>query len=158
MSARWSSRAAVSPSSGPTTSREPLGVNSISRRQHGELVAAEAYDEDIVGQAAAEPIRQDLKQPVADRMPKGVVDLLEAVEVQGQQQARVVGLERFLKPFHKYRSIRETSEEVMLGLVSHPAFGLGELFDVGRHAANHTVVDRSGSQSLLESHRPRQAE
>ena len=52
--------------------------------QNDELVAAHAGDRIGLSDAAAQPVRHRFQQRVADGMPKCVVDLLEAVEIQAQ--------------------------------------------------------------------------
>ena len=51
----------------------------------GELVAAQARDQIGLAQAAVQPLRRAAQETVADGVPKGVVDLLEAVEVEAER-------------------------------------------------------------------------
>ena len=71
-------------------SQERLGGGAGARRivrgqEYGEFVTAQAHDQVRVGQGAAEARTNLLEQHVAVMMPKGVVDLLEAIQVHGQQ-------------------------------------------------------------------------
>ena len=50
--------------------------------EHGELVARQASDDRFLAQTARQPLAQDLQSPVARGMAEGVVDLLEAVQIQ----------------------------------------------------------------------------
>ena len=54
--------------------------------QHGELVAAQAGDDVALAQARAEALGDLLQQHVAGLVPEGVVDVLEAVEVDEQRR------------------------------------------------------------------------
>ena len=71
--------------------------------EHGELVAAEAGRHVAGSHRAAEGLRDRDQHGIADRVPVGVVDLLEAVEVEEQHRGgpvtrRHVLLERLGEP------------------------------------------------------------
>ncbi|MNH36341.1 hypothetical protein D3C79_971210 [compost metagenome] len=59
-------------------------VNAV--QQHHEFIAADAGHGVDFPHAALEPVGHRLQQHVADRVPMGVVDLLEAVKVDVQQR------------------------------------------------------------------------
>src|SRR5690606_14561991 len=65
------------------------GLVPDGRQQHRELVAAEPRDEVAGADAVGEAVRDELEEPVPDRVPEGVVDLLEAVQVEEEQPGAV---------------------------------------------------------------------
>jgi hypothetical protein len=90
------------------------------RQEHGELVSAEAGDHVSRPHAVAEPVGDELKEPVADRVAQRVVDLLEPVEVE-EQQADALVLARLRERLHgaqdQHLPVRQAGQAVMGGLV-----------------------------------------
>ena len=78
---------------GPQPRRDLTGGGRVphGREQHRELVATQPGHHVARPHAVHEPVRHHAEQPVTDRMPEGVVDLLEAVQVE-QQQADVAAV------------------------------------------------------------------
>ncbi len=68
-----------------------IGLAQISdRQQRGELLAADAPEQDAVSERRCGGGREGLQHPVTDRMAHAVVDLLEAVEIEQQHGQRLV--------------------------------------------------------------------
>ena len=103
------------PTLSPTRSRcRSISNSSADRREHplgqprgvrrrrafghddGELVAAGAGEERAF-QRGAQALRHRAQQPIADRVPEDVVDLLEAVEIDAQHREAFVRLRRPLE-------------------------------------------------------------
>src|ERR1700756_4571945 len=64
------------------------GLRARSDQQHRELIAAKASDRVLASQRRSQP-GSDLEQElVAGDMTEGVVDLLEAVEIQDEHRER----------------------------------------------------------------------
>ena len=90
--------------------------------------------------------RDRLQQPVADRVPERVVDVLEAVEVQEQHRDLVLVArgqrDRLADPVVEKHPVRQAGQEVVLGRVRH----LLRHRPRRAHVAEHD--DRAGRPSL----------
>ena len=93
--------------------------------QHDELVAAEAADRVGLAQHAGDPRGDDAQQLVADRVAEGVVDALEAVEVDEHRRrlgAAAAGVgEHLLGAVHDQRAVGQAGERVVQRLVAQLA-------------------------------------
>ena len=134
---------------------DPLGdLLRSALDQHDELVAAEAADRVGLAQDVADPGRDDAQQLVADRMAEGVVDALEAVEVdehRGRLGAGVARVgEHLLGAIHDQRAVGEAGERVVQRLVAELA---GLLLDhpqrAGAAAGQH-LHEHEGEQAERE--------
>src|SRR5215218_4151765 len=99
----------------------PVGQD---RDEHGELVAAEPGHDVAVRQPGPEPDTDLPEDEVAAGVPEGVVDLLEAVQVDEQNGEAAVGPEgggRLAHPVGEQRPVGKPGERVVEGLVL--AFG-----------------------------------
>ncbi len=120
---------------GPGGQRLRLGPSHVAG-DHRELVAAEA--EDAVRAADGEQARRDLlQQPVADEVAAGVVDGLEAVEVEIEQGAAALG--------RAHLAAHDLQRLLEVGPVGQPGQGVvaGEEGDSGlrRPACGHVGAD-----------------
>ena len=89
------------------------------RNQQGELVTTEPGDRDPLGHAALEPSGNLLEQQVTAGVPKGVVDVLEPVEVEQQDGVRLVVPaigQRVVDPLAEKRAVGEPGERVVVGV------------------------------------------
>ena len=75
--------------------RRVLAIRQIFEHDH-ELVAAEARHQIARAQALFEPFGHQAQQPIACSMTQGIVDLLEAIDVDEQQRQRRSGAARLL--------------------------------------------------------------
>ena len=100
-------------------------VRRAALDEHDELVAAEPADRVGLAQDAGDPCGDDAQQLVADRVAEGVVDALEAVEV--DEHRRRVGAvaagvdEHLLGAVHDQRAVRQPGERVVQRLVAQLA-------------------------------------
>ena len=131
------------------------------RQQHGELVAAEPRDHVARPDAVRQPVRHQPQQPVADRVPQRVVDLLEPVQVE-QQEADLGGPTWPPGPAlrsvcrHQQLAVGQPGQLVMVGLVLalHRDRGVDvdrrqrerEQHQEQRRAAHHDRDQRRGRQ------------
>jgi hypothetical protein len=103
------------------------GAAVRQRGEHGELVAAEAGEEVAAAQHLAQAMGDLDQEPVALLMAEGVVDLLDAIEVDQQQRrerAHAPGArERALPLPMQGRAVRQVGEPVVGRLVAQPARG-----------------------------------
>ena len=78
-------------------------VAGDARQHDDELVAAQACNEIVVPDLAADALGGLAEHDVADRVPVDVVDFLEAVEIQVQDAARMLlvtrGIDHVAEPF-----------------------------------------------------------
>jgi len=65
------------------------------------LVAAEPHHEVAGAHAVSEAVRDELKQPVARRVPESVVDLFEPVQVEQEQPDPLLNLALLVPPRHR---------------------------------------------------------
>ena len=143
-----------------------LGVEHL-REQHAELVPAEARDGVALAKGVAEPDADLLQQLVAARMPEGVVDLLEAVEVHDHHRGRDVvparRCERRVDAVVEERPVRQVGQGVMerlvlvhLGLMAQGSRGTGDdpehdpVEDGETHEDQHRVVVRPPANARLD--------
>ena len=120
--------------------------------QNDELVAAHAGDGIGLPDAAAQPTGDCLQQRVADGVPKGVVDLLEAVEIQAQHgdRALLAGAdERLLQALGQQYAIGQIGERIMVrhvGDFGFVAMPLGEVADRVDLVAAQSRCGRAGKR------------
>ena len=98
------------------------------RRDEDKFVAAEpGRDQDFFGERA-QLFRQRAKQIVADRVPKRIVDFLEAVEVDTQDGERAIacrgGVDRAAKMLDKGEAIGQVRQGIMMGHMLDAGFHL----------------------------------
>ncbi|CAJ3875032.1 Uncharacterised protein [Burkholderia pseudomallei] len=112
------------------------------RQQHAELVAAEPREHVVVVEAALEALRDFAQHRVARRVAAGVVDLLEAVEIEHQQH-RIGALlaggrvgKRDLEPALELDAVHEPRQHVVRRL---PREAFEELL-LARHVAQDQHV------------------
>ena len=114
--------------------------------QDRELVAAEPADRVGLAQAGVQPLGDRLEQQVAAGQTEGVVDALEAVEVEQQHRRHAVGAprpgQRVVEAVVEQRAIGEPGQRVVAGLMAHPRLRRLELGDVERDRDH--VGDPSG--------------
>jgi hypothetical protein len=98
-----------------------------AEHQNGELVATEARHEMIWPHGFPETLDDLLQQEIAHGMPKGVVDILEVVDVEiehGERrspaQARIEG---HRQPLHEGAAIGEIGEKIRLRQFENLAVG-----------------------------------
>jgi hypothetical protein len=106
-----------------------------------------------------------LKELVADRVPEGIVDVLEAIQIKKQDRdlSRVAGSQgdRLADPVVQEHPIRQAGEKVVLGRMDHfERHGAGrtdrsaQLLDLSRQMlfgliANRDVANRRGDEDAL---------
>ncbi len=116
------------------------------RQQQSELVATEARDAVRLTQPGAQAPADLLQQQVAVVMPEGVVDLLEAVEVEDHQRDTCSiaprRQDRLLGPVVEEASVREVGERV----VQREVLVLGGLAAQPRRRARHDPEQRQIEQ------------
>ena len=93
-----------------------------ARQQHRELVAAEPRQGVLRPQRRGEPARRALQQQVAEVVAEGVVDVLEAVEVEQQQPDGALAAgepppSSALQPVVEQRAVGQAGEGVVARLV-----------------------------------------
>ncbi len=79
-----------------------------------ELVAADAREQDLGRQRVAHAQRDELEQGVAGAVPEGVVDLLEAVEVEQHQSERTLLLDAVVQGAQHGSAVGQSREVVGL--------------------------------------------
>ncbi len=99
--------------------------------QHGEFVAAEPRSGVALAQTASDPLRGRAQQSVTGGVPEGVVDELEAVEVD-EEHGEVIavaprGRDRLVEPVGEQRPIGETRQLVVGGQLTGAFAGDVEL-------------------------------
>ena len=113
--------------------------------QHQELVAAQPRQLVVLVDRVAQPPPDFLQHAVAERVAQGVVDFLEAIQVEQQHRAsRVAGArlrERRFEQGQRMHPVGQAGEGVVLGLVADPLFAFG---DAALHA-----VERIGQVGEL---------
>ncbi len=108
----------------PVAERDGVVVGVEVGAQHGELVAAEARDQVVLPDPSLQSPRDRLQQLVAERVPEGVVDELEAVEVEEEHRGQPVGAalrERGVEAGDEQAPIGEPGERVMQRAVAQAA-------------------------------------
>ena len=132
------------------------------RQQHGELVTALAGHGVGFAHAADDAPRSLHQQLVASLVSEGVIDLLEAVQVDVQHGHAVVVpvglLHQFAEPVVKQTAVGQAGEGVVVGLHPHQGFGLLAFGDVGDdpHQPPHAAV-RAEPGGLVEDDVPAHA-
>ena len=122
-----------------------LGVADVGLQDH-ELVAAEPADRVGLAQAGMQALGRRLEQQIAAGQAEGVVDALEAVEVEQQHRGDAVGAprprERMVEVVAEQRPIGQPGQRVVPRLVAHLRLGPLQLGDVERD--RHHVGDPAG--------------
>ena len=105
--------------------------------EHGELVARQPADDRVLAQIARQPLAQDFQRAVAGGVAEGVVDLLEAVQIQIQQRERALvaarARDRLLQQMLELHAVRHLGERVVARQVADAPLGALALGDVARH-------------------------
>ena len=100
-------------------------------QQHRELVAAEPGHRVPGAGGAAQPLGHPDQQLVTRRVPQGVVDDLEVVQVEEEQRHRPqvagVQVDRVLEPVPEQRAVGQPGQPVVEGLVAQLLLALGQL-------------------------------
>jgi hypothetical protein len=130
----------------------------LGEKDH-ELVAAVATHRVRIAHRTFEPARDQLQDFIADRVPMGVVDLLEAIEVDEQhadpRRTPLRQRDGALEPVQHQRPIRRAGQLVVLAVA-------GELIETADHRLRDGVgMDGSGHEApvgLLELGRAQPAE
>ena len=89
----------------------------------GEFVAAEARGNIVFSEAAAQATRDRLQELIANRMPQGIIDTLEFVDVDVQNRQPFVGLNLLERPFEllaKQHPVRQIGERVVMRQMDDP--------------------------------------
>jgi hypothetical protein len=102
-----------------------------------ELVATKARNGIPYPHAALQAFGGRLQQRVSHRMSQGVVDLLEAIEIQPMHGYGSIAFERILQPFAQKHTIGEVGQRIMVRYVLDARLDAPLLGDVlvRRHAA-----------------------
>ena len=107
-----------------------------SAQEHGELLASGARNGVGGTQACAEALRQFLEAEIADRMAVGVVDLLEAIEVEAYDGSQIAMARSrsqcLLHAILEQQPVREPGKGVVIGLMEEPVVQLLALGNVLR--------------------------
>ncbi len=132
---------------------DALGL-ALRQQNERELVAGEARQRVLRLQQAAEPARERQQDRVADRDADGIVDLLEAVEIDHDHGRldRRVGLgegEHAFEAVEEQLAVGQPGEVVVHRVVQQPLFRVLELGDVGERA------DEPHHLAVRSDHRPR---
>ena len=118
-----------------STSLAALRVGDHDR----ELVAAHATDIAVRADLVDEPLGDCAKHGVALGVAEGVVDRLEAVEVEEHDRARHIaggrGAKRLAQQLADAAAIGQARKDVDVGEVRQPLLRLADLGDVGADAA-----------------------
>ena len=117
-----------------------MRAGSCSDEQdQAELVAGEPRQRVLRLEDAGQPPRQGQQDGIADRDADGIVDLLEAVEIdhhQGRPQGRhgLGEIRDRAEPVHEQLAVRQARQIVVHGVVQHALFGVAQIGDVGQRA------------------------
>ena len=108
---------------------------------HGELVAAVARQRVAFAQARFQPPRDLLQQLIAGLVAEGVVDGLEAVDVDEEDRESIIlvtarSIKGMAKQIEEQRAIRQPGERVVARVVRHPLDDEAVPGDVA-HQAGH---------------------
>ncbi len=119
---------------------------------HGELVAADT-GEQMATRSLAEAVRHGLEQAVAGRMAEGVVDLLEAIEIEiNHGHRRAVDAARFgrlIQCRHQRRPVGKSAQLVIGGRVKGLRLAALDL----AHAAKRDRDQEGHGQADQREHR-----
>ena len=137
-------------------------------QQHGELVAAQPGDGVARTERPAQPARDGLEELVAGLVPEGVVDRLEAVEVEEQHRAAPTAAaparapQRPREAVEEERAVRQAGERVVQHVVAEAVDGAPVLDGVADRPVQHRrreppprqVVHRAASGRLVDLRGP----
>ena len=125
-----------------------VGLRLDVRDQHGEFVAAHARDGVLLAQHGAQPRADDLQQLVAEGVAEGVVDDLEAVEIEEHHRHGMLGAagvgERHRQPVAEQTPVRQSRQRIVVRLILDLFLGAFALADVARHRHDLDDVVRPG--------------
>ena len=126
----------------------------LREQDQAELVAGEPRQRVLRLEDAGQPPRQGQQDRIADRDADGIVDLLEAVEIdhhQGRPQGRhgLGEIRDRAEPVHEQLAVRQAREIVVHGVVQHALFGVAQIGDVGERA------DHARDLAIGADHGPR---
>ena len=129
----------------------PRLVERTADQQHAELVAAEARDRVRIAHRFAQQLGDFAQHAVAGQVAAGVVDDLEAVEVEVTQHVRRLaaprGFGRFVETALELAPVHEARERVVRRLVRHlpmQAAQLGDVVQQDDRASELAVSSRNG--------------
>jgi len=119
-----------------------------SGQQHNELVAAEPADDVAFAQPLAEALADRPQDQVPAGMTEGVVDLLEAVEIdqkQGQTPAAAsASAETLPQAFLEQQPVGQIGHPVVVGQVQHVPLGPRTLGDIASRSRLRSEETRGG--------------
>ncbi|MNG93615.1 hypothetical protein D3C79_525870 [compost metagenome] len=93
----------------------PLDTGLLSaHKQKGELVPPQAAETVLAIEHLHETRSSLLQQEVTHRMPKAVIDLLEAVNIQHQHRQTFVAIDGRLQALIEQQSVRQASNGVVM--------------------------------------------
>ena len=104
----------------------------VSQQDDGELVAAEARHRVATADAAGQAPRRQFQQLVAGHVPKRVVDVAEAVEIDqehGDAGSLRQSAQRITQPLDQQQAVRKPGQSVML---RHMGDGVVLALELGR--------------------------
>ena len=105
-----------------------------AHQQHAELIAADARHGIRVAHRVAQDLGDIAQHGVAGHMAAGVVDGLEAIQVQVAQHVRAIaavrGVDRFLQPALELAPVDQPGQRIVRGLVGHLARHAAHLGDI----------------------------
>ena len=119
----------------------------LRHQDQAELVAGQPRQRVLRLEDAGQPPRQRQQDGIADRDADGIVDLLEAVEIdhhhgrpQGRHRLGEIGHRG--EPVDEQLAVRQAGQVVVHGVVQQPLFGILGFGDVGQRAddARHFAV------------------
>jgi hypothetical protein len=145
----------------PETLEQVLGdgrgiVHARAAQQNRELVAAQPPHRVGLAQAVAQQLRGLAHESVAGLMAEGVVHLLQVVQVQHQQRARVpvaahqLDLQR--QRLQEAPAVEQAGQRVVFGQELELALERLALGDVGQHALVVGPLARGRAQDALVAH------
>ena len=135
--------------------REPVGVLRVGNllEDDRELVPAEARDGVALAHARRQARSDVLEDLVTDRVPKGVVDGLEAVEIDEQQREQPLltagGRQRLAQTIEQQPAVREPGQPVVGGEVMDVLLGALALDRVTQGARDQAPVALALEQIVL---------
>ncbi len=124
----------------------PRLVERATHQQHAELVAAEPRDRVRVAHRFAQQLGDFAQHAVAGEMTAGVVDDLEAIEIEVTQHVRGLaaarGFRRLVEAVLELAPVHEARQRIVRRLVRHLSMQAAQLGDVVQQddRANELVV------------------